>query len=164
MKIWARRIVMPAAGVLAAAGLSIGVAQASIPDHSGIFHACYKKGGRLRVIDTSSQGCRRNETAVSWPSTPGAGLTGWQLIQCVWSSESGQVAVSGSPLCSATGPTQVTITCPPGKLAVQEAGSLLSFEGQGYASVNPDGSGAVFRNPGNDGTFSIQLACASGSS
>jgi hypothetical protein len=153
--------------VLACAGVSFGVAQASIPDASGTIHACYRPNGLLRVIDTGTHRCRAHEMAISWPSTASPGLAGWQLIQCtvVFNSVTnpGQPAVSGNSLCSATGPVEITVLCPPGKVAVQEAGSLLSFDGQGYATVNPDGSGAVFANAGNDGTFSVQLACANGS-
>jgi hypothetical protein len=162
MKLWSA--VLVTSGVLACIGVGFGVAQASIPNSTGIIHACYNRQGRLRVIETNSQRCRKSETAISWPSTAAAGLTGWQLIQCTFSDINGDVTVSGSPLCSPTGPDQATILCPSGKLAVQEAGSLLSFGNEGYATVNSDGSGAVFESEsqGVSGT-SIQLVCANGS-
>jgi hypothetical protein len=152
--------------VLACIGVGFGVAQASIPDSSGIIHACYNRHGRLRVVDISAQNCRKSEQGISWPSTAAAGLTGWQLIQCTYSSDNyGRVTVSGSPLCSATGYDQATILCPSGKVAVQEAGSLLGIQAGGtYVTVNSDGSGAVFEtgaSPVSD--ESIQLVCAKGS-
>jgi len=151
--------------VLACIGVGFGVAQASIPDSSGIIHACYNRHGRLRVVDISAQSCRKSEKGISWPSTAAAGLTGWQLIQCTYSSDnSGRVTVSGSPLCSATGYDQATILCPSGKVAVQEAGSLFGYGAEGHATVNSDGSGAVFQAAGsNRSGDSIQLVCANGS-
>ena len=57
------------------AGLAAGgIAYASIPDSSGVFHACYKKvGGQLRLVDSASQ-CNPSELATQWsqigPSGP----------------------------------------------------------------------------------------------
>jgi hypothetical protein len=149
--------------VLACTGVGFGIADASIPDSSGTIHACYNRHGRLKVIDPNTKSCRKTEKGLAWPSTATVGLTGWQLIQCKYSAFNGQVTVAGSPLCSATGFDQATILCPSGKVAVQEAGSLLSFGGQGYATVNSDGSGAVFQAQGDDGNESIQLVCVNGS-
>lgn len=154
--------------VLGAIGVGFGVAQASIHDSPGIIHACYRlHGGQLRVIG-SGQSCRRGEKRLSWPSTVSAGVTGWQLIQCTVSADqSGDVTVSGNPLCSGS-QSNATILCPPGKVAVQEAGSLFSFTALGqmtYPTVLPDGSGAVFNigGPGSISDASIQLVCADGS-
>lgn len=152
-------------GILACVGVGFGVAQASIPDSSGVIHACYNKQGLLRVIDNSKQGCRKlEERGISWPSTAAAGLTGWQLIQCTVSTdESGNVTTSGSPMCSGES-GGATILCPPGKVAVQEAGSLSAFPNT-YVMVNADGSGAVFSTGGANtlNGESIQLVCADGS-
>jgi hypothetical protein len=52
------------AAALAAVG---GVAYASIPDSSGVIHACYlRSGGSLRVVDASVTGCKSTETALNW--------------------------------------------------------------------------------------------------
>jgi hypothetical protein len=153
--------------VLAAIGVSFGVAQASIHDSSDVIQACYSlHDGRLRVIG-SGQRCRRDEKGISWPSTISAGVTGWQLIQCTVSTDfDGNITVSGSPLCSGSG-SNATILCPPGKVAVQEAGSLLSRNAYGnvtYVTILPDGSGAVFyTEAASVSDASIQLACADGS-
>lgn len=55
------------------AGLIIGalsagaVAYASIPDGSGVIHACRNKGaGQVRIVDTPSQRCRPDEIALTW--------------------------------------------------------------------------------------------------
>jgi hypothetical protein len=151
--------------ILACVGVGFGVAQASIPDSSGVIHACYNVHGLLRVIDGSAQGCRKRERGISWPSTAAAGLTGWQLIQCTISTDSGgNVTVSGSPLCSG-GSSQATILCPPGKVAIQEAGNLLGAVPGADVIVNADGSGAVFGTGGANTLSgeSIQLVCADGS-
>lgn len=43
-----------------------GTALAQIPDSDGVIHGCYARNGALRVIDASSQACKRGETAISW--------------------------------------------------------------------------------------------------
>ncbi len=55
------------------------VAVASIPDSNGIINGCYNKtNGSLRVIDTASDTCRHNETAISWNQTGPQGPVGPQ--------------------------------------------------------------------------------------
>ncbi len=44
-------------GLAALAGVT-AVASAAIPDGSGVIHGCYKKDGRLRVIDTATDSAR----------------------------------------------------------------------------------------------------------
>jgi hypothetical protein len=62
--------------VVAALALG-GVAWATIPDSSGVIHACYTKSdGNLRVIDTSVTKCGRNESALSWGKTGPTGPQG----------------------------------------------------------------------------------------
>ena len=40
---------------------------ATIPDSSGVIHACYSRsGGNIRVIDDSVTGCKTGETALAW--------------------------------------------------------------------------------------------------
>jgi len=63
------------------AGLFIGgmgsvAVFAAIPDSGGVIHACYQTGalnsGQVRIIDSSTQSCSGDETAVSWnTATPG---------------------------------------------------------------------------------------------
>lgn len=55
-------------GVVVAIGaLTAGIVYATIPDSSGVIHACYaKSGGTLQVIDDSVTTCRGNETSLSW--------------------------------------------------------------------------------------------------
>lgn len=68
-----RITLMVAAGV--ATTMATGIAVASIPSASGVFHGCYsKKTGALRLIDPSKQQkCHAGEAAVSWNK---AGLQG----------------------------------------------------------------------------------------
>lgn len=55
---------LAAATALLAAG---GAAYATIPDSSGVVHGCYaKSGGSVRVVDTSVDACKANETALDW--------------------------------------------------------------------------------------------------
>jgi hypothetical protein len=58
--------------VLAAAG----IVWASIPDSSGVIHACYKKDGNLRVIDTAKDQCKKDETELTWSQTGNQGIPG----------------------------------------------------------------------------------------
>jgi hypothetical protein len=52
-----------------------GVAFASIPDSSGVVHACYqKKGGGLRVIGGGK--CRKSEKSLAWSQQGRQGLQG----------------------------------------------------------------------------------------
>src|SRR5450830_317207 len=42
-------------------------AAASIPDSSGIFHACLKKDGNIRIINAPIATCKaKDETPISW--------------------------------------------------------------------------------------------------
>src|SRR5690242_16275523 len=55
--------------VLVGAGVALagGVAYATIPDGSGVIHACYaRSGGALHVIDTASDSCKSTETPLDW--------------------------------------------------------------------------------------------------
>jgi hypothetical protein len=58
-------------GLLAALVLGGGAAAASIPDSSGVIHACYKAAapdkGTLRVINTESgQACPSGYSSLAW--------------------------------------------------------------------------------------------------
>jgi len=58
--------------VIVAMGIAVGsaataVVMAAIPDAGGLIHGCYRtSNGSLRVIDSSSQACNSNETALLW--------------------------------------------------------------------------------------------------
>jgi hypothetical protein len=86
-----RKTLVVLIGALVALMVGVGFAVASIPDTSGVFHACYKKHqGQLRLVQSASD-CRPSENATSWsqtgppgpPGTPGssflAGSSGGQL-------------------------------------------------------------------------------------
>ncbi|HEY3718375.1 MAG TPA: hypothetical protein VGL39_27950 [Jatrophihabitantaceae bacterium] len=68
-----KALALIAVGILAAIGIALGVtaATASVPDSSGMIHACYTtSSGALRIIDTDAGGaCYSYETAISWPSS-----------------------------------------------------------------------------------------------
>jgi hypothetical protein len=89
-----RKALIALIGVLTALTVGVGFAIASIPDASGVLHACYQKNqGQLRLVESASN-CRPSEKATSWsqtgppgppgpPGTPGssflAGSSGGQL-------------------------------------------------------------------------------------
>jgi hypothetical protein len=56
--------------------LAAGVAYASIPDSSGVIHGCYTNNQVLRVIDSATQTCAMNETALNWNQTGPQGPAG----------------------------------------------------------------------------------------
>jgi hypothetical protein len=67
------KIAAPFAGAAIVATMCVASATASVPDSSGVIHACYTtSSGALRIIDTDDGGaCYSYETAVSWnASTP----------------------------------------------------------------------------------------------
>jgi hypothetical protein len=69
-----KRLALVGAMAAAAAigGFTTAAVFASIPDSNGVISACYPKSGTLRVIDSPSEGCKKNETAINW-STQGGG-------------------------------------------------------------------------------------------
>ena len=86
-----RKVLVVLIGALAGLMVGVGFAVASIPDASGVFHACYKKHqGQLRLVESAAD-CHPSEKATSWsqtgppgpPGTPGAsflaGSSGGQL-------------------------------------------------------------------------------------
>jgi type VI secretion system Hcp family effector len=52
------------------------VAYATIPGPAGVIHGCFDRAGNLRVIDASSDECRRNETPITWNHTGPQGPAG----------------------------------------------------------------------------------------
>jgi uncharacterized protein YjbI with pentapeptide repeats len=64
--------------IVGAAGSAVVLA--SIPDPSGVIHACYSTGvlGRVRIIDNASQTCNNNEAAITWNQTGPQGPAGAQ--------------------------------------------------------------------------------------
>jgi type VI protein secretion system component Hcp len=83
-----RRFIKVGAGlaVLSVAGLVAGVAYASIPDSAGVIHGCIVTNpaflgpakGTVRIIDTATDKCQPNETAIQWSQTGPAGAAGAQ--------------------------------------------------------------------------------------
>ncbi len=71
-----RRIVVLCAAIAVAA--AAGAAYATIPDSSGVIHACYAASdGTLQVIDPSKgERCKRHETALDWNARGPQGAPG----------------------------------------------------------------------------------------
>jgi hypothetical protein len=62
-----RRIRVAALTAVVVALAAGGLAYGSIPDSSGVIHACYtKSSGALRVIDSSAATCTTKETSLTW--------------------------------------------------------------------------------------------------
>ena len=63
-------------GVLAGTSTALA-ASASIPDSSGVIHACYDTGGNVKVIDTAvTSSCPKGYTPLNWNQTGPAGPAG----------------------------------------------------------------------------------------
>jgi hypothetical protein len=62
----AKLIVSIAIGLIVG-GVGTAIVSAAIPDASGVIHACYRANtGAIKIIDTATQTCAANETALSW--------------------------------------------------------------------------------------------------
>jgi hypothetical protein len=67
-------VILLGSGVVLAVGA--GIAIASIPDASGVIHACYKTSqGQTRIVQSAAD-CNPSETAVQWSQTGVAGPAG----------------------------------------------------------------------------------------
>ncbi len=54
-----------------------GIVAASIPDSSGVIHACYRTNtGSVRIVEDTVGSCGANETAISWNQTGPQGPSG----------------------------------------------------------------------------------------
>src|SRR3954451_14235465 len=59
--------------VVVAVAVAAGISYATIPDASGVVHACYQKNsGAVRVVDSASD-CSNSELATQWSQTGQAG-------------------------------------------------------------------------------------------
>jgi uncharacterized protein YjbI with pentapeptide repeats len=71
-------------------GASTAAVLAAIPDASGVIHSCYRNGAlqkSFRVIDSPSQSCNGNETALDWDQRRSpllANLAGGSFQESVW--------------------------------------------------------------------------------
>jgi hypothetical protein len=118
-------VALAIAGALLAAG---GIAYATIPDSSGVIHACYKTNqGTLRVIDTGQgQTCSNSEASINWSQTGPQGQQGPQGPQGptgpsdVYSVDGyGQPVKGISPSPTVTENLATTPTLPAGSYFVQ---------------------------------------------
>ncbi len=151
--------------LLCAAGLATAgsVAWATIPDASGVFHACVKKGGQLRLVDPATgDKCGKHETETTWSQAGPPGPSGAQGQQgppgpgrktisgLVWIDGSVSLGSGYSSSKAATGDYEITFpagTWPsfpvvvvspfglPGAFPIAEMGSAWS-PGDGSATVH----------------------------
>lgn len=71
---WIVKLSFLSGGLLALAG---GIVYATIPDHAGVIHGCYRpQTGNLRVIDDSLSQCKAGEQSLSWAVTGPQGEQG----------------------------------------------------------------------------------------
>lgn len=64
-------------GVAAAAAAAAGIAVASVPDGVGNVHACAKRGGEVRIVDTGTgDACKSSELPLQWNVVPFHGPAG----------------------------------------------------------------------------------------
>jgi hypothetical protein len=69
------RVRWAALGAIVAGLAAGGIAYASIPDTGGVFHACYKNTGAVRLVNSASD-CNSSETATQWNQTGPQGSSG----------------------------------------------------------------------------------------
>jgi hypothetical protein len=83
-------------GAFIALAVGVGFAVASIPDASGVFHACYKKhNGQLRLVESASA-CRPSEKATSWSQTGPPGPPGPPGSSFLAGSSGGQLSTGNN--------------------------------------------------------------------
>src|SRR5262245_60932826 len=70
--------VVLAFGVAAGVFGAVSAVKASIPDSDGVIHGCVLPSGQLRVIDSATDACRRNQESLDWSQTGPQGSTGPQ--------------------------------------------------------------------------------------
>jgi hypothetical protein len=70
------RLVATATAIVATGVAGAGLAWASIPDQSGVIHACTKDTGDVRIVDPTVTKCKTNETALQWNETGPQGPQG----------------------------------------------------------------------------------------
>jgi type VI secretion system secreted protein Hcp len=125
--------------VVAVAGLVAGVAVATIPDSGGVIHGCMANGsgllgpakGTVRIIDTATDKCQANETAVQWNQTGPSGPAGAQ-------GPAGPQGPKGDPGASAS------VACPPPATAAPTGASVSIFAK--VAGAPGESTDAVHRN------------------
>lgn len=72
-----KRLAIATAVAVGALVVTAGIATASIPDTQNVIHGCYQKNnGQVRVIDSATESCHPNETAIQWNQTGPQGPTG----------------------------------------------------------------------------------------
>jgi hypothetical protein len=142
-----RQLALAAAVTTTIAIIAGGVAYATIPDSGGVIHGCYQNiKGTLRVIDSSTSTCAKNETKLNWaqkgqpgpqgpqgPQGP-AGLSG--TSQAFVSTQPMSISPSGLPFTSSfasfgKGPTSTKVwsldNLPAGNYVVTATGTVGNF-------------------------------------
>jgi hypothetical protein len=117
-----------------------GIAVASIPSGSRVFHGCYAKStGALRLIDPSAhQRCRRGELAVSWQQAGPSGPQGPQGIRGPMglAGSAGAAGAAGSQ--GPTGPTGPQGPAGPAGPAGPPGLTFTTAAGVGSGQDSPD--------------------------
>jgi hypothetical protein len=180
MKVRLWQAIALASCVLACAGISFGVTQASIPDSSGTIHCHGPRGQQL--IDTSTGSCTGKETAISRPGLASGEVTGWQKISCypsTWNGFGQPTSLGGdSNYCSIQNDIigglqySVEVSCPLGKLVVYVSTYTSTSPTGPHADggdpggavlpwvINADGSGVWFETNAYNPTMTV--ICANG--
>jgi hypothetical protein len=151
-------VALTVVGVLLVAG---GIAYATIPDSSGVIHACYKvdpKGNldgnaTLRVIDPSatkpdSAACRKDEQALDWNQQGVQGPPGQTGPSDVWSVDGCCAKLKGLPFQTPEN-LATTSTLPDGSYFVQaetEAENTLFTVSNDYFCDLVDSSNHVYQD------------------
>jgi hypothetical protein len=142
MKRWTKAAVPILAVVGLVVGLGLGVASASIPDHSGVIHGCYKRTANgsitpLLVYDSAKSKCPSNQTELDWNQKGAQGPPGPQ----------GPPGASGTVLDTGILTYSVTGTNPD----FQAHCSLSHLTGPHAASLTASLGAPSFSSPGGDG-------------
>lgn len=161
-----RRFMLIGAVLALVLGIGAGVAYASIPDSSGVIHACYQSpppahGANLQVIDTGAGGsCGGGMVPLTWnqtgPQGP-AGPSGVSGYQVVTSSVANPVPVFAS--LNNTFVVTESANCPSGKVPLG-GGASFTYDSTGDPVVGLENSDLT--STGWSATWSMSLGNVSG--
>lgn len=136
-------IVMSAAAIGSVTG---AVALAAIPDANGVIHGCYvNKNGTLHIIDSATQTCNSNQTALNWSQGSSAKIYSKQIIL------------------APTDPAQTIFTIPGiGDITIDPTGCLDQNVGVRIGYHNTTTGAVMYTSPGGGGNASSVEVPANG--
>jgi len=176
------RVMITGAAAIAVVALlsGAGFAAASIPDPSGVIHACYQSpppqhGANLQVIDTAAGGnCSGGQHQVTWnqtgPQGPQGepGTAGYEIDTYTPSASDNPL---GSTFTTANGIDGVQLYCPPDKVVLSGGWSQINpnkqnlqvLENYPFSDIGGSGERFAFSAISANSFIKVYVTCVSAS-